>query len=146
MNEPTLYDCIARPQLAAELERHGSLFAPEKDSILFREGEEANAVYYLKVGEGRLAMLAGETKIVSMRIVAGSVLGLPAVMGGKPYSLTASVAGQAEIYRIDRDNFKAILERDAGSCMDALRILAAEVRFARIALRDHLDRWARGEQ
>lgn len=146
MIEPTLYDCIAGPQLAAKLERYGSLFAPEEDGILFREGDEADAVYYLKAGEGTLAMLAEEKKIVSMRIVAGSVLGLPAVIGGKPFSLTAKVAGPAEIYRIDRDNFKAILEGDAGARMDALRILAAEVRSARIALRDHLDRWMCGGQ
>jgi CRP-like cAMP-binding protein len=105
------------------------------------------ALYVLEKGEVTLEMSSLEGKpILSFGTTAGSLLGLPGLIGNQPYSLTASVAGQAEIYRIDRDNFKAILERDAGSCMDALRILAAEVRFARIALRDHLDRWARGEQ
>lgn len=146
MKEPRLYDCIAAPQLAAEIERQGSPFTPDEDGILFREGDEADAVYYLKAGEGRLSMLAAEMKVVSMRVVAGSLLGLPAVMGGKPYSLTASIAGQAEIYRIDGESLRAILEQDAASCMDALRILAAEVRAAPLAIRDHLDRWTRGEQ
>lgn len=133
-NEMPLYDCIAGAQLAREVERRGEHFVPAEDGILFREGGEADAVYFLKRGECRLTMLTGDKEVISLRVLAGSLLGLPAVMGNKPYSLTASIVGPAEIYRIGRNDFQEILQRDARLCLDALGILAAAVHSARIAL------------
>lgn len=83
-------------------------------------------------------MYSGEQQIVSFRVIAGSLLGLPAALGQRPYSLTASVEGHAEVYRISCDDFKAILQQDPQFCMEALRILAAEVHSARTALGEQL--------
>jgi len=114
-----------------------SITAPACD-ILFRQGDAPEAVYYLKTGEITLTMRSAERTIMSARVTAGSLLGLPAIMGNKPYSLTATAVGQVEVYKISRDDFKQMILQDR-LCFDVVRILAGEVHSARVALTECLD-------
>lgn len=75
---------------------------------------------------------------MSASVPAGSLLGLPAIMGNKPYSLTAAAVGQVEVYRMSHDDFKRMILQDQ-LCFDVVRILAGEVHSARVALAECLD-------
>ncbi|MFP5209459.1 MAG: cyclic nucleotide-binding domain-containing protein [Acidobacteriota bacterium] len=66
----------------------------------------------MKTGEVALTMRSAERIIISARVPAGSLLALPAIMGNKPYSLTATTVGQVEVYRISRNDFKEMILQD----------------------------------
>lgn len=106
--------------------------------IIFRQGDKPESVYYLKTGEVTLTMEAGEKTIMSVTVPAGSLLGLPAVMGDKPYSLTATAVGRVEVFRISCEDFKQMIVQE-GLCFDVVRILAGEVHSARLALGESLN-------
>jgi CRP-like cAMP-binding protein len=137
-NGRTLVDRIASSELTSAVEKWAKSITELTASILFRQGDEPEAVYYLKAGEVTLTMRSGERIIMSARVPAGSLLGLPAIMGNKPYSLTATAVGQVEAYRISHDDFKQMIVQER-LCFDVVRILAGEVHSARIALAECLD-------
>jgi CRP-like cAMP-binding protein len=65
---------------------------------------------------------------------AGSLLGLPAVIGAKPYSLTAEALEGAELSLLTREDFIDLMQTDPLLSFQVLRVLAEEVRFARESL------------
>lgn len=115
------------------MEKGAKIIASSGNGIIFRQDTEPETVYYLKTGEIVLTMETGGKSIMAVRVLAGSLLGLPAVMGDKPYSLTAIAVGQVEVLRISCDDFKQMIVQEE-LCFDVVRILASEVHSARVAL------------
>jgi CRP-like cAMP-binding protein len=67
----------------------------------------------------------------------GSLLGLPGVIGKEPYTLTAMVRQGSEVRFVTRENFEQIVEEEPELYSSVLQVLAAEVRFARLALAEN---------
>jgi CRP-like cAMP-binding protein len=111
-----------------------------EDGILFRQGEPADCLYFVKSGEASLTMQAGG-KEVRIRAGKGSLLGIPAIVGNQPYSMTGTAPCDAEILRLSSVGFSNLLKTDPGMQQAVLRILAGEVRVARQALTD-LSLWS----
>jgi CRP-like cAMP-binding protein len=129
-----LTDFIARGLLAAAIEKQAHPIKPSTGGLLFREGDEPEGVYFLKTGEAMLTMKVAGKTMLSVRVSAGSLLGLPAIMANRPYSLSATAEKQAEVYRIESEDFKEMIHQDSRLCLEVLRILACEVHSARSAL------------
>jgi CRP-like cAMP-binding protein len=60
-------------------------------------------------------------------------MGLPGLVGNNPYSLTAEAKKGAEVSFVARDEFSRLMLTEPSLAMMILRVLAAEVRSARIA-------------
>lgn len=140
-NSRVLVDRLASKNLATAVEKRARIVHSPGTSVIFRQGDKPESVYYLKAGEVKLTMEAGEKTVMSVRVPAGSLLGLPAVMGNKPYSLTATAVGQVEVFRISCEDFKHMIVQE-GLCFDVVRILAGEVHSARLALGESLNNQA----
>jgi CRP-like cAMP-binding protein len=134
LDQTPLSDFVASKQLASAFMRWAYPFELPANGILFRQGDAADGVYYLKTGQAILTMQIRGNPVMNMRIAAGSLLGLPAVIGNKPYSLTAVADGDAEVYKVPGDKFKKMIARNSLLCADVLRILACEVHSARTSL------------
>lgn len=134
-----LFDRIASDELASAVEKRAEPFTPSANGILFREGDDPDGVYFLKTGKVTLTMHTADKTIISISVAAGSLLGLPAIMGNKPYTLTATAVGRAEVYKIIHDDFKQMIVQER-LCLDVLRILAGEVHSARVTLGKSLSR------
>jgi CRP-like cAMP-binding protein len=106
-----------------------------QDGILFRQGEPADCLYFVKSGEANLIMKAGD-KEVRIRAGQGSLLGIPAIVGNQPYSMTGKATWEAEVFRLSRDAFTDLIKTEPRMQQAALRVLAGEVRVARQALSD----------
>lgn len=121
--------------LIEALERRSSPIVCEEDRVLFKQGESATGLYILRAGVGRVLMTspAGD-KVMSVPIIAGSLLGLPALLGNQPYSLTAMVFKGAELRHVTREDFSFLMLNEPALSMSVLRVLAAEVRTARLAI------------
>jgi CRP/FNR family transcriptional regulator, cyclic AMP receptor protein len=105
-------------------------------AILFHQGDEAAGVYMVLGGKVRLTIRNPETGAITFDRPAepGSLLGLPAVFGDRPYSMTAEVLEDAELAYIERLRFLEMMQADGKLCMRCLQLLSDEVRIARGAI------------
>jgi CRP-like cAMP-binding protein len=105
------------------------------DRVLFQQGEVPNGLYILEKGEVALSMStpAGKT-VADARARAGSVLGLPGLVGNEPYTMTAVALPGAELSYVERQSFAQVMQSSPTLTLQILQVLAAEVRSARLAL------------
>jgi CRP-like cAMP-binding protein len=73
-------------------------------------------------------------EVMSIDATAGSLLGLPGLIGDEPYSLTAVARKDAELCFISRDEFTNLMRTNPLLSLKVLQVLAAEVRSARQAI------------
>lgn len=105
------------------------------DQVLFRQGDPPAGLYILKSGAATLSMRSPAGKeIISSRAKAGSLLGLPGLIGNEPYTLTAIAHDGAQVAFLARDAFNALMSTDPMLAFKVLQVLAAEVRTARSAI------------
>lgn len=105
------------------------------DQVLFRQGEPAHGLYLLLSGEAtlRLESPLGDD-VVLMPAIPGSVLGLPGLIGNMAYSMSCDAKAGAEIRYLSREEFSKLMLNEPPLAMMMLRVLAAEVRTARVAM------------
>ena len=128
----------ADSKLVQALEKRSLPVACGKGGTLFIQGETPKGLYILQRGEAALVMKsrAGRT-VMCLHAGSGSLLGLPGVIGKEPYTLTAMVRQGSEVRFVTRENFEQIVEEEPELYSSVLQVLAAEVRFARLALAEN---------
>lgn len=122
---------VADPELVEELERRATPVVVGVDRVLFRQGEAPKGVYILRKGLAKLTSKSDGDAILNVQAGAGSLLGVPAVVGGKPYSLTAEALDGAELSLLNCDDFVRLMHTEPALSFRVLQVLAEEVRFAR---------------
>jgi len=126
---------IADPELIHALKKRSTTIVCKEDCTLFRQGEAAKGLYILDLGEADLTMMSATGQVIaSVQASAGSLLGLPGIVGNEPYSLTAHVRGGARLSYVVRDDFTDLMQSEPQLSLKILQVLAAEVRSARRAL------------
>jgi CRP-like cAMP-binding protein len=128
---------VADPELILELEKQSTPFAVGADGVLFHQGDAPTGVYILRKGSARLTSQSDGDAMLSIRAGAGSLLGVPAVVGAKPYSLTAEALDGAEVSLLSSADFVHLMSTQPTLSFRVLQVLAEEVRFAREALSHH---------
>jgi CRP-like cAMP-binding protein len=131
--DPTAF--VADPHLLFALEQRAVPVACEGERVLFRQGDLPAMLFILHEGEATLTMnsAAGE-KVLSVPVRAGSLLGLPGLIGNQPYTLTATAHAGAQVSSVARDAVMALMRSDPAISLNVLKVLAAEVRSARLAI------------
>jgi len=130
--DPTAF--LASPELVEALKKRSAEIPSDGEYYLFKQGDPPTGLFILNHGEVTLSMSspAGEL-LLSMQVGAGSLLGLPGLIGNEPYTLTALACTGARVNFITRENFNAVMQSDPGLALKVLEVLAAEVRTARHA-------------
>lgn len=106
--------------------------------ILFNQGEKPDGVYFLLSGEAALIMESASGHIVLChRALAGSILGLPAVVGNEVYTMSAIVRKSSSLGFVSRADFEDLIREDPTVYPYVLEILAADVRAARESIFEH---------
>ena len=126
---------VADQELIEALESRSLPVLCEEDQVLFLQEEPPSGLYLLRSGNVTLSMDSptGEP-IMCIRVSAGSVLGLPALIGNQPYSLTAKAQKGARLSFVSKDDFSSLMVTQPSLSLSILRVLAAEVRTARYAI------------
>src|ERR1039458_1612796 len=96
---------VAEPQLLEELQRRSTPIALGEDRVLFREGDQPTGVYIVWKGTALLTRGSNGETVMTVEAPAGSLLGLPAVVGTKTYSLTAVAQEDAEMSVVSCEDF-----------------------------------------
>jgi len=126
---------VADPDLILDLEKQSSPIFCDEDRSLFRIGDDSTGLYILKSGAVTLTLSSATGKVLaSIQAAAGSLLGLPALVGDQPYTLTAIAHPGARLSYLTRDNFNDLVRNDALLFQRVLEVLAAEIRAARSAI------------
>jgi len=126
---------VAAPELIQALEQRATAISCGGDRVLFKQGDVPVGLYILNEGETTLSMTSpkGE-QVVQIQASAGSLLGLPGLIGNEPYTLTAVARPGARLGFVSREEFTGLMQTDALLALKILEVLAAEVRSARYAL------------
>jgi len=100
------------------------------------QGDEPAGVFLVCSGRVRLFIRNPLTGAITFDRVAepGSLLGLPAAFGDRPYSMTAEAAEETEVAFVERPMFLEMMRNDGQLCMRCLQLLSDEVRIAREAI------------
>jgi len=126
---------VAEQDLIDALEHLSIQILCERDRVLFKQGESPAGLYILRRGKASLTMeSATGAPILSVTAFPGSLLGLPALVGNEPYTLTAVALKGAELGFVKREDFSSLILTDPTMAVKVLRVLAAEVRTARHAI------------
>ena len=113
------------------LYRLGKLQRAAAGTVLFREGEPVRGLFLLSDGSVRLS-LGKKGRSITYRVVRPQyILGLPATLLHRPYSLTAEVLEDAEFYFVDWDSAMDYLRDHADMCMHVLEFLSHEMVWIR---------------
>lgn len=126
---------VADAELIEALEKRATPVDCVEDRVLFRQGDAPDGIYILHKGDAVLNMQSntGET-VMCMQTFAGSLLGLPGLIGNEPYTLTAIACKGSRLSFVSREDFLTLMSTDPAHAMKVLGVLAAEVRSARQAL------------
>lgn len=126
---------VADPELIDALKKHASPVACDDDRVLFKQGDAPDGLYIFCHGVVRLVMRSqlGDL-LMDIPALECSLLGLPGLIGGAPYSLSAFAQKGAEVGFVSREEFARIMLSEPIIAVGILRVLAAEVRTARMAL------------
>jgi Cyclic nucleotide-binding domain len=82
-----------------------------RKTTLFVEGQTPRGVFILCTGRAKLSTSSTSGKTIITRIAhAGDVLGLNAVVAGRPYSVTAEMTDSGQVAFISRDAFLRIMK------------------------------------
>jgi CRP-like cAMP-binding protein len=126
---------VADQKLIDALEKHSTSIPCNEDRVLFRQGEPSTGLFILHTGEATLSMHSElDQPILSFQAAAGSLLGLPGLIGNQPYSLTAVAHSGARVSFMPRAEFTAFMHAEPEAALKILQVLAAEVSSARRAL------------
>ena len=126
---------VAEKELIEALEKRSSTVACSEPRRLFAQGGKPVGLYILRKGTANLTMespTGGD--LMSIKLHPGSLLGLPALVGNEPYTLTATADKDAELGFVTREDFNGLMMSDPSIAVRVLRVLAAEVRTARHAI------------
>lgn len=126
---------LADPELIKALDKRATPFLCAEDRVLFCQGDLPTGLFVIHKGEATLSMNPGSREnSFSCKTTPGSVLGVPGLIGNQPYSLTAVALRGSEVSFIAREDFNALMQSDQSLMLLVLKVLAAEVRSARLAL------------
>lgn len=99
-----------------------------KDSVIFREGDEADGVYYICAGEVEINVSQGGEKLVLAALGEGSIFGEMAVIDGKPRSATAIARTDVWCYVVNKQTFAHKMEQLEPIMQGLFRILTNSLR------------------
>jgi len=128
---------VAAPELIQLLAGHAVSLPCDVDRVLFRQGESSAGIFILHEGEVTVTMASPDGGLLTeFPVGADSLLGLPGLIGNRPYTLTATALAGARLGFISREEFNRLMQADSQLTFKILEVLAAEVCAARRALSD----------
>jgi CRP-like cAMP-binding protein len=116
------------------LDKRSQPVSCDQGRILCTQGEAPKGLYIIRSGEAALMMQSPSGEIIfPLRAPAGSLLGLPAVIGNEPYSLSAMVRKDSDVRFVSRNDYLELIKTAPSLYPSVLQVLAAELRAARLA-------------
>ena len=95
-----------------------------KGTILFMEGQPARGIFAVCSGRVKISTSSLEGKLIILKVAEmGELIGLPAILSGKPYEVTAVVSEQAWVAFIPRSVFLRFLRVNPQAVVQVAQLL-----------------------
>ena len=119
------------PEASQQFEKIKVQIAYPKGAGLFAEGDTPSGIFVLCKGRVKMSVCAsdGKTLIVKMS-EPGEVLGLGAVLSGKPYELTAQTTEPSQVNFVKRHDFLRFIKDHSDACFKVTLLLSENYRIA----------------
>jgi len=126
----------ADSELQAMLCHYASQVVERKaEECIFRQGQKPHGFYLIKRGAVRLSMVSTTGQRTLERVVGqGCLVGLPATVNGRPYSLTCEVVEDTEFACLSRRDFSNLMKCETDAAMKLLGLLSNEVQAVRLEI------------
>src|ERR1051325_6416608 len=119
---------LTNDSLADTLAPLGDAMMIPKAAMLFDVGELCSGVYIIRSGSVDLLLLnAANIPVWSRCVSAGGVLGLPAAVGMKQYSLRAVAHDNAELVFVPATTIQSVIRNDPNVGFQVLKAMSEEV-------------------
>jgi len=102
-----------------------------KGAVIFVQGQTANGVFMLCQGEAQLSTTSPVGRTSILRIArAGEVLGLGAVVTGKPYEVTVETMQACQLNFVNGELFLPFLKQHSDACLRAAQHISRDYQEA----------------
>jgi CRP/FNR family transcriptional regulator len=102
-----------------------------RGSLLFVEGQPARGVYMVCAGQVKLSTSTGDARVLITNLAGpGELLGLSAVISGRPYEVTAETLEPSQVNFIRREDFLRFLAENGGAALRVAEQLSNNYRAA----------------
>jgi CRP/FNR family transcriptional regulator len=106
--------CQLASRALNDLDAVTSAAAYPDGAVLFVEQQASRGVFVLCQGEIKLTVTSSEGKTMILHVArAGEILGLQAVLSGRPYEVTAEALRACQVAFIPRDSFLRLMQQHA---------------------------------
>jgi CRP-like cAMP-binding protein len=123
--------CQVPEAVRTELAHLGKAYRVQVGEIIFRKGQPSRGVFL--VVSGRVVLSTDDAPIQITRIgQPGSLVGVPATINNRPYSLTAEAVEKTELMHIGIAEFKHLLKSNSTLCYSIVSMLSEEIRSLRL--------------
>ena len=120
--------CHFSEPLMSQFNLLGYLTLYPANATLLKEGQIPRGVYIVCSGRTKLSIEARDGKTVILKITGDrEVLGLSAIVSGRPSPLTITTVGFCQIKFIEQDSFMRLLKSDNRTAVACAVLLAREV-------------------
>jgi CRP/FNR family transcriptional regulator len=100
-------------------------------AVIFIEEEVPLGIFMLRQGLAKLSTSSRDGRTFALRIVkAGELLGLDAVISGKPYALTAETMQRCQLDFLSRKDFLRFIKEHGDACLHAAELISRECQDA----------------
>jgi CRP/FNR family transcriptional regulator len=102
-----------------------------EDATIFAEGQSARGIFLLCEGQAKLSTTSREGRTFILRIAkAGEMLGLHAIITGKPYELTVETMQPSRLTFVERNDFLRFLRGHNDACLQTARQISRDCQDA----------------
>jgi CRP/FNR family transcriptional regulator len=102
-----------------------------RGSVLFREGDQCDAVYIVCSGKLKVSVTSREGRTMILRIAdGGDVLGMSAALGGEPFEVTAEALEPSRVRVLHLKSLEQLLHHFSGAAICAAKALAEDYKVA----------------
>jgi CRP-like cAMP-binding protein len=115
------------PELAAALEEIGRTVVGPRGTVLFKQGQQPTGVMLLRKGRVRLWLEYEAVELTYRTVGPGYLLGLPATIADRPYSLTAETLDHCVLSAVGKDRMMKLLAERNDLSLQVVAMLADEV-------------------
>lgn len=125
------YFCALDPNALRGLDEMRFATVYPRGSLLFVEGQQPRGVYLLCSGQVKLSTSSGDARVLITGLAGpGDLLGLSAVISGRPCEVTAETLEPSQINFIRREDFLRLLSENGGAALRAAAQLSSNYQTA----------------
>ena len=125
--------------MRGEIAELASAVSLKRDEWLFREGDYADSVYIVRLGQLEIVREGAEPEAVNT-VTRGAVLGELALLSDSSRNASVRALRDTELLQITRDHFEALLRSEPELTLGLARALGAQLKGSRVIPLDAGDR------